>query len=170
MLSNDTWFMYDDGFNKSSYLNAAGKTPAELDADKAAADAAATQHDTDSQDTKNLKQIEAECKAVKVTKYCRNHPSMSLCTGRVNKCVKQKLKIQGNASDLDTDKATSDQLQKALSGVGDDAGSSKGSGVGTDSGDDNTMIYVIGGIGLLAVVGVVGFMMYRKMHPAVAVA
>ena len=48
-----------------------------------------------------------------------------------------------------------------------DAQSYKGSGTGADdSSDSNTALYVIGGLGLLAVVGIGGWMWYKRTHPA----
>ena len=150
-----------DGFGGSTHMNASGKTPAELDAEKAAAKAA---DDALTPDEKNLRDITAACNAVKPTKYCRNHPSMSICTMRINKCIKQKLKIQGKARDAETDKESAEQMRRAMSEV--DAPSAA-SGIGGDAPDDNTMLYVIGGIAVLGFAGI-AFMMWKKSHPSVA--
>ncbi len=170
MLPNDTWFMYSDGF-----MNAAGKTPAQLDAEKKAAAEKAekdTQETAGDASTSNLKKIEAACRGVKQTAFCKKFPGSIVCTGRINRCINQKMKLQGKALELDTNKASEklnqQQIQKAINEGEDESSSSFAAGLGDDGDDDNTMLYVMGGVGVFAVFGVIGFLVYRSNQPQVA--
>jgi len=58
-------------------------------------------HPSDTVDS-NLKKIESECNAIQKTEYCKAHPEMSLCTERINKCIKQALKMQSSPAPVDT--------------------------------------------------------------------
>ena len=166
MLTNDTWFMYGDGF-----LNAGGKTPAQLEQEKAEAEAAKIkQEEADKADpaAAYLRKITKECNDEPKSPYCRGIGRATiLCTNRIKGCINTRMKQMKKASENTIDKE-SDKLQQELMkkiSAGEEDAPKLTSSVGGGEGD-NTMLYVVGGIGAVALLGIVGYFVWKKGQPA----
>ncbi len=154
--------MYSDGF-----LNAGGKTPQQIDAEKkAAAKKKAEEEELKKTDPAayNLMVVTRECNAAPVSSYCRGIGKATiLCTNRIKGCISSRMKEQKKASELEIDKSSDkvqDELMKKINSGEDDAMRSVG-GAGDDV-DDNTILYVVGGVGVVAILGVVGYFFWKK--------
>ncbi len=168
MLTNDTWFMYSDGF-----LNAGGKTPQQIDAEKKEAMAAKIkQEEEDKADPAGayLRRITKECNDVKPTKYCSGiGRGTILCTGRIKGCINTKMKqmkvASENSIDKESDKLQAELMKKITSD--EDSVAQQAGGLG-DFGSDNTTLYIVGGIGAVAIIGLVGYLIIKKRQPVTA--
>ena len=163
MLTNDTWFMYEEGKSKIlnadgfGSLNAEGDAAPEVAASESAAPVAKTL----------LEKIEEEC-AHPAGLLCRKNTNRPICQGRIKRCINQKLKQHEKAASVELDSGTAAATKAAL--VDETAKPSGKSSTGmADDGGDNTVMYVGAGVGLL-VLGLAAVMILKKRGGAVAAA
>lgn len=100
--------------------------------------------------------VDCESKVRKDSKACKRAPHGIICNNQIKRCYK----LEGQKNQLAQDKLTNAQL----SNLDSDSPPSIASGVGDVGGDtnDNTILYVFGGIGGAIVIGIIGFVLYKK--------
>lgn len=139
MLTNDTWFMYDeqsriqtvnaDGFGS---LNAEG-------ADHA-----------------------VDCNALPKTKFCQKHPAKPICIKRIQACEKRNAKVDSLRGEAAQAKGVGEVLKTDAAETSQKTASASAADA-VSAGGDNTMTYVaIAGVGVLVLGAVVMFIIKKK--------